>query len=200
MTWDRKRKRQQVMDVNVNGVLFTAQAAGRQMARFGNGGSIVLIASMSGSITNKVRLLARSYVRPPACLVFWGRASSGAMSCARSGRAGPGPDPRLGIWLYLRQRAWDCLLLLRSCCEIDVHRRRWRPTSYPSSSSSQSISPIFQSLHEDLRLNFDIRICIRVPSGRAKVEFLSLLTANVDPFRSPPWCTGALVRIIVHAS
>ena len=46
----------QVMDVNVNGVLFTAQAAGRQMARFGSGGSIVLIASMSGSITNKVRL------------------------------------------------------------------------------------------------------------------------------------------------
>ncbi|GJE97088.1 sorbose reductase sou1 [Phanerochaete sordida] len=43
----------QVMDVNVNGVLFTAQAAGRQMARFGNGGSIILIASMSGSITNK---------------------------------------------------------------------------------------------------------------------------------------------------
>ncbi|KAJ8482290.1 hypothetical protein ONZ51_g5453 [Trametes cubensis] len=45
--------RGEVMDVNVNGVLFTAQAAGRQMARFGNGGSIILIASMSGSITNK---------------------------------------------------------------------------------------------------------------------------------------------------
>ncbi|KAI0747888.1 sorbose reductase sou1 [Daedaleopsis nitida] len=44
---------QEVMDVNVNGVLFTAQAAGRQMAKFGNGGSIILIASMSGSITNK---------------------------------------------------------------------------------------------------------------------------------------------------
>ncbi len=43
------------MDVNVNGVLFTAQAAGQQMERFGNGGGIVLIASMSGSITNKVR-------------------------------------------------------------------------------------------------------------------------------------------------
>ncbi|KAI0811122.1 sorbose reductase sou1 [Irpex lacteus] len=42
-----------VIDVNVNGVLFTAQAAGRQMERFGNGGSIVLIASMSGSITNQ---------------------------------------------------------------------------------------------------------------------------------------------------
>ncbi|KAI0319820.1 hypothetical protein OF83DRAFT_1162773 [Amylostereum chailletii] len=43
----------QVMDINANGVLFTAQAAGREMARFGNGGSIVLIASMSGSITNR---------------------------------------------------------------------------------------------------------------------------------------------------
>jgi hypothetical protein len=42
------------MNVNTNGVLFTAQAAGRQMARFGNRGSIILIASMSGSITNKV--------------------------------------------------------------------------------------------------------------------------------------------------
>ncbi|KAF9265147.1 NAD(P)-binding protein [Marasmius fiardii PR-910] len=44
---------QQVMNVNVNGVLFTAQAAGRQMRRFGNGGSIILIASMSGTITNR---------------------------------------------------------------------------------------------------------------------------------------------------
>ncbi|KAH8108121.1 sorbose reductase sou1 [Cristinia sonorae] len=43
----------EVMDVNVNGVLFTAQAAGRQMEKFGNGGSIILIASMSGTITNK---------------------------------------------------------------------------------------------------------------------------------------------------
>ncbi|PCH39619.1 NAD(P)-binding protein [Wolfiporia cocos MD-104 SS10] len=42
----------EVIDINVNGVFFTAQAAGRQMARFGNGGSIILIASMSGSITN----------------------------------------------------------------------------------------------------------------------------------------------------
>jgi len=42
----------EVMNVNVNGVLFTAQAAGRQMRRFGNKGSIILIASMSGSITN----------------------------------------------------------------------------------------------------------------------------------------------------
>ncbi|KAG2364463.1 hypothetical protein BDR07DRAFT_1401347 [Suillus spraguei] len=43
----------EVLDVNTSGVLFTAQAAGRQMSRFGRGGSIVLIASMSGSITNR---------------------------------------------------------------------------------------------------------------------------------------------------
>ena len=44
----------QVIRVNTNGVLYTAQAAGKQMARFENGGSIILIASMSGSITNRV--------------------------------------------------------------------------------------------------------------------------------------------------
>ena len=57
----------------MNGVLFTAQAAGRQMARFGNGGSIVLVASMSGSITNKVRCVSRpaaSAARPRAIVVL----------------------------------------------------------------------------------------------------------------------------------
>ncbi|KAK7689455.1 hypothetical protein QCA50_007247 [Cerrena zonata] len=44
---------QEVLSINVNGVLFTAQAAGQQMEKFGNGGSLILIASMSGSITNK---------------------------------------------------------------------------------------------------------------------------------------------------
>ncbi|KAJ7735760.1 hypothetical protein B0H16DRAFT_1425982 [Mycena metata] len=41
-----------VLDVNVSGVLFTAQAAGRQMERLGISGSIILTASMSGTITN----------------------------------------------------------------------------------------------------------------------------------------------------
>ena len=55
--------------MNVNGVLFTAQAAGRQMEKFGNGGSIILIASMSGSVTNKVFLIvffldSRFFARP----------------------------------------------------------------------------------------------------------------------------------------
>ncbi|PIL26874.1 hypothetical protein GSI_11054 [Ganoderma sinense ZZ0214-1] len=37
-----------VLDVNVRGALFTAQAAGQQMARFGRGGSVILMASVMG--------------------------------------------------------------------------------------------------------------------------------------------------------
>jgi NAD(P)-dependent dehydrogenase (short-subunit alcohol dehydrogenase family) len=44
---------ERVQDVNANGAFYSAQAAGRQMRRFGQGGSIVLIASMSGSVTNR---------------------------------------------------------------------------------------------------------------------------------------------------
>ncbi|RPD53474.1 sorbose reductase sou1 [Lentinus tigrinus ALCF2SS1-7] len=44
---------EEVIAVNVNGVLYTAQAAGQQMDRFGNGGSIIMIASMSGHGANK---------------------------------------------------------------------------------------------------------------------------------------------------
>ncbi|KAI6011314.1 hypothetical protein EDC04DRAFT_779693 [Pisolithus marmoratus] len=40
----------EVMGVNTNGVFFTAQAAGRQMVRFGHGGSIIMVASMAGSV------------------------------------------------------------------------------------------------------------------------------------------------------
>ncbi|KAK6995715.1 hypothetical protein R3P38DRAFT_3074680 [Favolaschia claudopus] len=47
-----KEGRIDVLDVNVSGVLFTAQAAGRQMERLGIQGSIILTASMSGTIVN----------------------------------------------------------------------------------------------------------------------------------------------------
>ncbi|KAI6011318.1 hypothetical protein EDC04DRAFT_2871099 [Pisolithus marmoratus] len=40
----------EIIDVNINGVFFTAQAAGRQMARFGRGGSIIMVASVLGSV------------------------------------------------------------------------------------------------------------------------------------------------------
>ncbi len=45
---------EEVMDINTNGMLYTAQGAGQQMRRFGNGGSIILIASKSGSLANRV--------------------------------------------------------------------------------------------------------------------------------------------------
>jgi NAD(P)-dependent dehydrogenase (short-subunit alcohol dehydrogenase family) len=44
-----------MMSVNVTGVFMTAQAVARQMVKFGQGGSVVLIASMSGTIANRVR-------------------------------------------------------------------------------------------------------------------------------------------------
>jgi len=46
-----------VHDVNVLGVLFTAQAAGRQMERLKIGGSIILTSSISGHITNPTQHL-----------------------------------------------------------------------------------------------------------------------------------------------
>ncbi|KAK4867984.1 hypothetical protein LT330_007643 [Penicillium expansum] len=42
-----------MLEANVTGVFMTAQAVARQMIRFGNGGSIALIASMSGTVVNK---------------------------------------------------------------------------------------------------------------------------------------------------
>jgi len=44
-----------MFEVNITGVFMTAQACAKQMIRFGNGGSVVMIASMSGSIANRVR-------------------------------------------------------------------------------------------------------------------------------------------------
>ncbi|PPR01118.1 LOW QUALITY PROTEIN: hypothetical protein CVT26_016060 [Gymnopilus dilepis] len=42
-----------LLDINICGVLYTAQAAGRQMVKHNTHGSIILIGSMSGSIANK---------------------------------------------------------------------------------------------------------------------------------------------------
>lgn len=43
-----------MFEVNVTGVFMTAQAVAKEMIRWGNGGSIALIASMSGTVANKV--------------------------------------------------------------------------------------------------------------------------------------------------
>ncbi|KAK9368814.1 hypothetical protein V1509DRAFT_621528 [Lipomyces kononenkoae] len=49
-----------VMDINCNGVFFTAQAVAKQMKQHNIAGSIIFIASMSGSVTNRVCIVARS--------------------------------------------------------------------------------------------------------------------------------------------
>ncbi|KAI9838497.1 MAG: hypothetical protein M1837_002455 [Sclerophora amabilis] len=42
-----------MMEVNITGTFMTAQAAAKQMIKFGNGGSIALIASMSATVANR---------------------------------------------------------------------------------------------------------------------------------------------------
>lgn len=43
-----------MFEVNITGVFMTAQAAAKQMIKYGNGGSIAMIASMSATIANRV--------------------------------------------------------------------------------------------------------------------------------------------------
>lgn len=45
-----------MFEVNVTGVFMTAQAVAKEMIRHGNGGSIAMIASMSGTVANRVSL------------------------------------------------------------------------------------------------------------------------------------------------
>lgn len=40
--------------VNITGTMMTAQAAAKEMIRWGRGGSIAMIASMSGTVANRV--------------------------------------------------------------------------------------------------------------------------------------------------
>ncbi|KAI0061613.1 NAD(P)-binding protein [Artomyces pyxidatus] len=48
---------QSVLDVNASGVMFTAQAVGRQMDRFGTPGSIILISSIAGTVALDIKSL-----------------------------------------------------------------------------------------------------------------------------------------------
>lgn len=68
-----------MFEVNVTGVFMTAQAVAKQMIRFGNGGSIAMIASMSGTIANRVRSPSLPYIfLPPLSL----RVPLGGLTCA----------------------------------------------------------------------------------------------------------------------
>ncbi|TFK78331.1 NAD(P)-binding protein [Polyporus arcularius HHB13444] len=72
---------QDVVDVNLKGVLFTAQAAGRQMVRLEQGGSIIMIASICGSVA----------VEPTIFDVAYHAMKSGVLQLARSMACELGP-------------------------------------------------------------------------------------------------------------
>ncbi|KAF2823262.1 NAD(P)-binding protein [Ophiobolus disseminans] len=61
-----------MFEVNMTGVFMTSQACAKQMIRFGNGGSIVMIASMSGSIANR-GLICAAYNASKAGVIQLGR-------------------------------------------------------------------------------------------------------------------------------
>ncbi|MCJ1471757.1 hypothetical protein MMC13_000397 [Lambiella insularis] len=61
-----------MFEVNITGVFMTAQAVAKQMIKFGNGGSIVMIASMSGTIANR-GLICPAYNASKAGVIQVGR-------------------------------------------------------------------------------------------------------------------------------
>lgn len=46
-----------MLEVNITGVFMTSQAVAKQLIKFKRGGSIVMIASMSGTVANRVSFL-----------------------------------------------------------------------------------------------------------------------------------------------
>lgn len=60
-----KEDANRMFEVNVTGVLMTSQAVAKQMIRYGNGGSVALIASMSGTVANRVLRPLPSSFPPP---------------------------------------------------------------------------------------------------------------------------------------
>jgi len=61
-----------MFEVNITGVFMTSQAVAKQMIKFGNGGSIVMIASMSGTIANR-GLICPAYNASKAGVIQLGR-------------------------------------------------------------------------------------------------------------------------------
>ena len=64
-----KEEANRMLEINVTGCFLTAQAVARQMMKFGNGGSIALIASMSAHIANRVCMYSHGCRRTvaPTC-------------------------------------------------------------------------------------------------------------------------------------
>jgi hypothetical protein len=108
-----------MLGVNVTGVFMTAQAAAKQMIRFGNGGSIVLIASMSGTIANRVCLPLASPLHPRvqfrvSMLIVSGTYLPG-LQCLQSRCAPAGSKPRQRMGPVWHPREHHLPRLYRHC-------------------------------------------------------------------------------------
>lgn len=69
-----------MFEVNVTGVFMTAQAVAKEMIRWGNGGSIAMIASMSGSVANR-GLICPAYNASKAAVLQLGRNLASEWGC-----------------------------------------------------------------------------------------------------------------------
>ena len=89
-----------MFEINITGVFMTAQAVARQMIKFGNGGSIALIASMSATIANRVGGRNMTDLAPSSMLRHIGFDMSG-VQCFEGGRCPASTKPciRVGpVW------------------------------------------------------------------------------------------------------
>ena len=81
-----------MFEINITGVFMTAQAVAKQMIKYGNGGSMVMIASMSAHIANRVGFCTSLCVWCFALTESLGTHMSG-VQCLESWRCSIGQEP-----------------------------------------------------------------------------------------------------------
>lgn len=90
-----------MFEVNITGVFMTAQAVAKQMIKHGNGGSMAFIASMSGSVANRVRNLLMTLMICSCVFKLTYNIPTGpyllGLQCLQSWRDPTRPQPRLGV-------------------------------------------------------------------------------------------------------
>ncbi|RDB24041.1 Oxidoreductase UcpA [Hypsizygus marmoreus] len=100
----------EVLDVNINGVLFTAQAVGQQMVRFGNPGSIVLISSVAGSVVLRGDSVIAYHASKSALLQM-----ARSMACELASRKSPSASIRYHQDTSLRRRSPNTPARIHNC-------------------------------------------------------------------------------------
>ena len=150
------------MNVNTSGVLFTAQAAGKQMLRFGNGGSIVLIGSICGTIALEVRGAQRF----PSSVLF-------ASLLHRASNLG---QPHVSDIAYHSSKGAVLQMTRSLACELGAHRVRVNSIS-PGFIDTRSAFATFRTVSWIKRAHL---LCVVRP-GNSLTSFLE------DPAQAERW-------------